>query len=457
MRARVFSADLDGPDAPRIVPVDASLAAGAPGLVLRGPAADERLEHRVRVALGRCGHALAPCQHFATLTGIYRRANPGVALAIVAAVLAAHGIVPRERLAGALVWGELDDEGTLAPTSGADQVAALARAHGLRLVVPAESQPSDTSGLALLPIVDVAQLAARLRDELPFAGWLGPSRAAPLALVRVRAALELMLAGRHHALAAVTRRETSSLVRRLAALLPEPDEALAAERTTLALVGADPLARVLVLDPTTPIERLLGTHPAAPGPACLAHGGVLVLDDVHRYPPALRRMARRAASGWEPAPRPADFTLLATIRPREHSPAPLGRPRELDCVTLVAERHTTREAQALEPTQATRSRITLARARQLHRFGGRWPGCPWTCNAQIPSTPNMLDEFCATSESGRALLDRLTHLHRWTNHQRADLLRVARTLADLDPDRDPWAPLDRECLASAAIFMPKDT
>jgi predicted ATPase with chaperone activity len=66
-----------------------------------------------------------------------------------------------------------------------------------------------------------------------------------------------------------------------------------------------------------------------------------------------------------------------------------------------------------------------------------------------------LDEFCPTSESGRALLDSLTRLHDLSACRRADLLRVARTIADLDPDRDPREPLDRECLATAAMFLPR--
>lgn len=460
MRARAYSAVLDGPG--RVMAIDARLGRGLPGLIVRGQRErDDPLEQRVRAALGRCGHVLEGCERVVDIPYVqpYVPSLPGLALACVAALLGAHGIVPRERLAGALLWGDLDDTGSLVPTPEVDRVAALAQREGLReLYLPAASPPSRAAtGLRVVPITDVAELVAHLRCELPFRGWLGPTRSASCSLARVRGELEIMLAGRHHALAVVSGRDTPRLVRRLAALLPEPDECLAADRVALGSVGADPSARVHVLVPTISATRLAGQHPAAPGPACLAHGGVLVLDDLRRYPAPLLASVRALVRGHlePPPPRPAEFVLLATIRPRKREPASLHCPSELDFVSLAAAREPTRGRQAIDSPDGARSRIALARARQLRRFGGTWPALAWTCNARIPCTQVCLDEFCPTSESGRSLLDSLTRLHGLSACRRADLLRVARTIADLDPDRDPRAPLDHECLAAAAMFMPR--
>jgi len=149
--------------------------------------------------------------------------------------------------------------------------------------------------------------------------------------------------------------------------------------------------------------------------------------------------------------------VLATTRtPKHRRPGLLARPRALaECVALVAESDPEDLDQAGASTRVVRSRITTARARQQQRFRGRWIDLPWTCNAQIPGQPNVLDEFCPTSESGRALLDELSHDQHWTNDQRSDVLRVARTIADLDRHSDPSAPLDRECIANAAMFKPR--
>jgi magnesium chelatase family protein len=245
------------------------------------------------------------------------------------------------------------------------------------------------------------------------------------------------------------------LVRRLAGLLPEPDETLASERLALARLGADPRAFVHVLNPRTRPEHVLDQHPAQPGPACLTHGGVLVLDRLYRYPAQLLDAVNDAARGSRVGSWPAEFVLLATGRPsKTPKPHRLSRPRGIGgCIDVLAEfEPPDPRTRAGESSERVRARITLARARQDQRFRGRWLDLGWTRNARIPLHSICLDEFCPTSDSGRALIDQLANHRRWTNDQRGALLRVARTVADLDPDRDPGAPLDRECLATAAMF-----
>jgi hypothetical protein len=60
------------------------------------------------------------------------------------------------------------------------------------------------------------------------------------------------------------------------------------------------------------------------------------------------------------------------------------------------------------------------------RFRGRWPDLEWTCNAKIPNHHECLDEFCPTSESGRAVLDYLANQLDWTASQRGNVLRIER-------------------------------
>lgn len=457
MRARVYSAMIDARGQARMVAIDAKLNRGLSGLRVRGVrGGDELLEQCIRAALGRCGYALHTCERVVDLPYL-ETAPHGLALASVVALLGAQGLVSRDRLHGVLVWGDLAADGSIVSTLEVDRVVALALAEGMReVVVPAASLPScSPSTLRVLASSDVAELVALLRGELPFRGWLGPISRAGRGLTRVRGLLEVMLAGWHHALAVVGWSEARALVRRLAAMLPEPDETLAAERRALGSIGADPSERVLVLQPDTSEHGLLGRHPARPGIACLAHGGVLVLDDLRRYSRQL--LAGVRATVWREVnpPRPAEFVLLATTRPRKREPAPLDAPPELPFVTVAAARESEQGSQAIDSLEGSRSRITLARARQLRRFGAISPTPPWIYNARIPATPICLDRFCATSHSGRRLLDTLTRAHGWSQYQRANVLRVARTIADLDPDRDPRAPLDHDCLATAAMFMPR--
>jgi predicted ATPase with chaperone activity len=469
MRARTYTAVLEDDD--HVVAIDASVGPGMPGLALsHGAGFDgiEQLATRLRIALARCGHVLQPRARRLAL-GI-AGASPGIDLAAVCAVLAGHEIVPSEALVNTLLWGTLDGDGSLRPTPGARRVADLARAAGFRrLFVSAASasEIGDAPGLTVLPVAHVADLVTNLRDELALGFGESSRLTLPLVpgdldmvdlhgLARVRGAIEIMLAGRHGALVRMTGRESRMLLRRLPGLIPEPDETLAAERLALGKVGADPRAFVQVLDPAIASEQLLGSHPARPGPACLAHGGVLVLDDLHRHSASMLDAIRRASRGDSQGPRPAKFAVLATTRPKDRRPKLLSRPRVLaECVAVVAESDPDERERSSDRTEIVRARISTARARQHQRFRGRWLDLAWTCNAEIPGHPNVLDEFCPTSESGRALLDDLANHQRWTRDQRNAVLRVARTVADLDPDRDPSAPLDRECMATAAMFQPR--
>ncbi len=465
----MYSAVLD--DDPRVTSIDAIVGPGMPGLTLSFGSAFSEVDElgiRLRVALARCGHVL-PRRARQVMLGA-AGASPGIDLAAVCAVLAGHEVIAADSLADALLWGTLDHAGSLVPTPGAQRVAELARAAGFRrlIVSAASAHEVDVSGLVVLPVRHVAELVANLRDELA----LGFGEASRLSLphspgdldfadlrglARVRGALEIMLAGRHGALVMVSARESRMLLRRLAALIPEPGETLAAERFSLGLVGADPRAFVQVLDPAIEHEHLLGSHPARPGPLCLAHGGVLVLADLHRYTEPVLDVVRRAARGDSNGARPAEFVMLAMTRPtKRRRPSVLSRPRSLvECVSVVAESDPDDRERASDRTDVVRARITTARARQHQRFRGRWLDLAWTCNAQIPGKSYLLDEFCPTSESGRALLDELVTHRRWANDQRSTVLRIARTVADLELDRDPSAPLDRDCIATAAMFQPR--
>jgi magnesium chelatase family protein len=476
MRGRTHTAALDGGG--RVVTVEANVERGLPGLTVRGPSAEGlgRVGPRVRCALAHCGHTLSPRQQIVEPTSV--GASPGIDLALACAVLVGHGVIPAKSLAHTLLWAELSADGYLQPTPATPLAAQLARAVGFRRIVvsPADAREiTDVSGLDVLPVAHLANLVARLRGELPLAfaesslralstPATTPDMADLRGLTRARAAVELMIAGHHHALVrAPACEESTMLIERLAGLLPEPDESIAAVRLELASRVAEPLTPIHVLDPRIEPEHLLG-YPARPGPADLAHGGVLVLDNLRRYPVRLLDAVTDVVRGVRVEPRPiigvrraraAEFVVLAFARPSQAK-----RPRKSDRPGRIAhefdlfadlELPVPNQA-AGDSTEVIRARITTARLRQHERFRGRWPDLEWTCNAKIPNHPNCLDEFAPTSESGRAVLDYLANEFDWTTSQRGNVMRIARTIADLDLDRDPLAPLDRECIASAAMF-----
>jgi magnesium chelatase family protein len=476
MRARTHTAALD--DGGRLVTVEANVDRGLPGLTLRGPSAAGlgRVGWRVRCALAHCGHTLSPRRQIVDPGSA--RASPGIDLALACAVLVGHRVIRAESLAGTLLWAELSADGYLQRTPETSLAAQLARSVGFRRLVVSLADAReipDVPGLDVLPVDHLAGLVARLRGELPLAfaesslqalssHTTAPDMADLRGLARVRAAVELMISGRHHTLVhAPACDESRMLIERLAGLIPEADESIAAVRLELASLVHEPLTPVHVLDPRTDPEQLHG-WPTRPGPASLAHGGVLVLDNLRRYPMRLLdavtdivrsvRVEHWPIIGVRRVPQ-AEFAVLAFTRPSQAK-----RPRRSDRPGRLA--HEFEVFADLEPpgphqaagdsTEVIRARISTARFRQHQRFRGRWPDLEWTCNAKIPNHYKCLDEFCPTSESGRAVLDYLANQLDWTASQRGNVLRIARTVADLDPDRDPLAPLDRDCIATAAMF-----
>jgi magnesium chelatase family protein len=476
MRARTHSVALD--DGGRVVAVDVSVERGLPTLTVGGcaGAALGMASERVRCALAHCGHTLSPSMQI--VESRPAGSSPGIDLALACAVLVGHKVIPARSLASTLLWAELSTDGYLQPTPGTLLASELAHVAGFRRLVvsPANAREiADIPELEVLAFDHLASLAARLRGELPLTFAESSLRAlcshanAPdmtdlRGLARARVSVELMIAGRHDTLLRAPECEESTmLIERLAGLIPAPDESIAAVRIELASLVPDPLTPVHVLDPRTNPEQLLG-YPTRPGPACLAHGGVLVLDNLRRYSVRLLDAVTDVVRGIraELPPmigsryvQPAEFVVLAISRPSKAvRPRRSHRPGRIAYVfELFAELEPTGPNQAAgDSTEMIRARIATARLRQHQRFRGRWPDLAWTCNAKIPRNQKCLDEFCPTSESGKSLLDYLANHLEWTASQRGSVLCIARTIADLDPDRDPLAPLDRDCIATAAMF-----
>ena len=99
-----------------------------------------------------------------------------------------------------------------------------------------------------------------------------------------------------------------------------------------------------------------------------------------------------------------------------------------------------------ESSADVRKRVNAARAIQLHRF----EGTDVTCNAHM--TPEMVGKFCALAAGGEALLKKAFDRMGLTARSHDRLLRVARTIADLEGAEDIGA----EHLAEALQYRNVD-
>ena len=394
-------------------------------------------------------------------------------LPIALGILAASGQVALDHLADYEFIGELALSGELRPVNGALPAGIAAAAAGRQLIVPwlnlAEAALVDShQALAAQHLIEVTQhlnTRAPLTTAERLAAPETPSETRDLAEVRgqsrARRALEIAAAGGHSLLfSGPPGTGKSLLASRLPGILPPMNDSEALEAAAIASVSAQGFKpehwrRRPYRAPhhTASAVALVGggSHPR-PGEISLAHHGVLFLDELPEFDRKVLEVLREPLESGQitisraarQAEFPARFQLIAAMNPCpcgylgdtsgrcRCSPEQIQRYRQrisgplLDRIDLHVEvpRLPPRELQGApgEASHAVRLRACAARAVQLGRQGD--------CNARL--TGGDLDRHCHLQTSEQSLLrhamERL-NLSALAYHR---ILRVARTIADLD-------------------------
>ncbi|WP_306112830.1 MULTISPECIES: YifB family Mg chelatase-like AAA ATPase [unclassified Roseovarius] len=480
MVARAYTVAFEGVEA-RHVEVQCAVTPGMPAFSVVGlpDKAVSEARDRVRTALSSMAIALPSKRITINLSPAdMPKEGSHFDLPIALSLLAALEIIPKDAVESTTSLGELSLDGSLVPVIGALPAAMAAAEEDHTLLCPKDSgaEAAWVDAVQVLGASSLADVVRHYTGQSP----LPPAEPGEVLLhgsgrdlrdvkgqERAKRALEIAAAGRHHLMMVGTPGSGKSmLAARLPGILPPLTAAEALETSMIhslaGLLDEGGISRTRPFrEPhhTASMAAIVGGgRRASPGEISLAHNGVLFMDEFPEFPRTVLETLRQPIETGEVmvaranahVKYPCRFMLVAAANPckcgylsdpaRACTRAPIcgedymGRISGplMDRFDLRVEvppvAFTDLDLPASgDSSSEVANRVQRARAEQQARYADR-PDMRLNADAE----GEALEEIATPDTEGRALLTKAAERFGLSARGYHRVLRVARTIADLD-------------------------